>query len=130
MAVARLFGCLVSFGLKGTRFSSARWVTEYFLSRRLQMFGNVRQTGPIQGRVHEKREPQTTSDATSPDIRLKYLLDTNACIALINGKPSNVRSRFQKAINAGDIVYVSSIAAFEVWSRKEHSKGNKPRPTA
>jgi tRNA(fMet)-specific endonuclease VapC len=52
---------------------------------------------------------------------LRYLLDTNACIALIHGKPASVRSRFQKAINAGDIVHVSSIAAFELWYGAEKS---------
>jgi len=46
---------------------------------------------------------------------LNYLLDTNACIALINGRPASVRSRFQKAIAAGDKVFVSSIVAFELW---------------
>ena len=52
---------------------------------------------------------------------MRYLLDTNACIALINGKPANVRRRFQKAINAGDILHVSSIAAFELWYGAEKS---------
>jgi tRNA(fMet)-specific endonuclease VapC len=46
---------------------------------------------------------------------VNYLLDTNACIALINGKPASVRSRFQKAVSAGSQVFVSSVAAFELW---------------
>ena len=44
-----------------------------------------------------------------------YLLDTNACIALINGHPPSVRVRFQKATVAGERVLVSSIALFELW---------------
>ena len=44
-----------------------------------------------------------------------YLLDTNACIALINGKPASVRSRFQKALAADARVSVSSIVVFELW---------------
>ena len=44
-----------------------------------------------------------------------YLLDTNACIALINGKPASVRSRFQKALAADATVLVSSVVAFELW---------------
>jgi len=44
-----------------------------------------------------------------------YLLDTNACIALINGKPASVRSRFQKALAADARVLVSSVVAFELW---------------
>ena len=46
---------------------------------------------------------------------MTYLLDTNACIALINGKPASVRARFQKAIEAGTEMVVPSVAAFELW---------------
>jgi tRNA(fMet)-specific endonuclease VapC len=44
-----------------------------------------------------------------------YLLDTNACIALINGQPATVRTRLQKASAGGSHVLVSSIATFELW---------------
>jgi tRNA(fMet)-specific endonuclease VapC len=44
-----------------------------------------------------------------------YLLDANACIALINGKPASVRTRFQKATQAGAEMWVSSVVAFELW---------------
>jgi predicted nucleic acid-binding protein len=40
---------------------------------------------------------------------VNYLLDTNACIALINGKPISVRSRFRAAIAAGGKVFVPSL---------------------
>jgi tRNA(fMet)-specific endonuclease VapC len=46
---------------------------------------------------------------------VSYLLDTNACIALMNGAPAAVRSRFEKAIRGDFKVYVSSIVAFELW---------------
>ena len=46
---------------------------------------------------------------------MSYLLDTNACIALINGEPAAVRAQFQKATTAGSQVFVSSIAVFELW---------------
>jgi tRNA(fMet)-specific endonuclease VapC len=46
---------------------------------------------------------------------MDYLLDTNACIALINGQPATVRARMHKATAAGDHVLVSSVAAFELW---------------
>jgi tRNA(fMet)-specific endonuclease VapC len=46
---------------------------------------------------------------------MDYLLDTNACIALINGHPATVRARLQKVTAAGDHVLVSSIAVFELW---------------
>jgi tRNA(fMet)-specific endonuclease VapC len=44
-----------------------------------------------------------------------YLLDTNACIATINGKPPKVRARLQKEIAAGARILVSSITLFELW---------------
>jgi tRNA(fMet)-specific endonuclease VapC len=44
-----------------------------------------------------------------------YLLDTNACIALINGEPLAVRTHLQKAAAAGARVVVSSIALFQLW---------------
>ena len=46
---------------------------------------------------------------------MSYLLDTNACIALINGKSASVRTRFEKAIDAGAEVLVSAVASFELW---------------
>ena len=59
---------------------------------------------------------------------MNYLLDTNACIALINGKPPSVRAKFQKATDAGAQVFVSSVTLFELWygvaksSRREFNK--------
>jgi len=46
---------------------------------------------------------------------VKYLLDANACIALINGKAPSVRTRFQKALAEDAKVWVSSVVAFELW---------------
>ena len=46
---------------------------------------------------------------------MNYLLDTNACIALINGKPPAVRGKFKKATDGGGQVFVSSIALSELW---------------
>jgi tRNA(fMet)-specific endonuclease VapC len=44
-----------------------------------------------------------------------YLLDTNACIALINNKSPSVRTRLQKALAQDTKVLTSSIVAFELW---------------
>jgi tRNA(fMet)-specific endonuclease VapC len=44
-----------------------------------------------------------------------YLLDTNVCIALINGKEANVRRRLQRAVAHDRVILVSSIVAFELW---------------
>ena len=46
---------------------------------------------------------------------MDYLLDTNACIALINGQPTTVRTRLQKTTATGAQAFVSSVAAFELW---------------
>lgn len=44
-----------------------------------------------------------------------YLLDTNACIALINGTAVNVRRRFQRAVARDSMILLSSVVAFELW---------------
>jgi tRNA(fMet)-specific endonuclease VapC len=46
---------------------------------------------------------------------VKYLLDTNACIALINGEPKRVRDRLDATLQAGATVNISSIVLFELW---------------
>jgi tRNA(fMet)-specific endonuclease VapC len=45
---------------------------------------------------------------------LRYLLDTNVCIALINGKPASVRAQFEKGLRSGSAAFVSSIVVFEL----------------
>ena len=44
-----------------------------------------------------------------------YLLDTNACIALINGTEINVRRRFKRAMGRESVILLSSIVASELW---------------
>jgi tRNA(fMet)-specific endonuclease VapC len=44
-----------------------------------------------------------------------YLLDTSACIALINGTEINVRRRFKRAVARESVILLSSIVAFELW---------------
>jgi tRNA(fMet)-specific endonuclease VapC len=44
-----------------------------------------------------------------------YLLDTNACIALINGAEINVRRRFKRAVARESVILLSSIVSFELW---------------
>lgn len=46
---------------------------------------------------------------------MNYLLDTNACIALINGSPPPVRQRLEQALKDGASVAVSAVVAFELW---------------
>jgi tRNA(fMet)-specific endonuclease VapC len=46
---------------------------------------------------------------------VNYLLDTNACIALINGAPASVRRRFVKAVEAGAQVLIPAVVVFELW---------------
>jgi tRNA(fMet)-specific endonuclease VapC len=61
---------------------------------------------------------------------LKYLLDTNACIALINGKPASVRTRFEKGLSAGSLAFVSSVVLLELWygiAKSTHAENNTQR---
>ena len=46
---------------------------------------------------------------------MDYLLDTNACIALINERPPTVRTRLHKVSTTGSHILVSSITVFELW---------------
>jgi tRNA(fMet)-specific endonuclease VapC len=46
---------------------------------------------------------------------VNYLLDTNACIALVNGSPASVRPRLERALKDGARVAISAVVAFELW---------------
>jgi len=46
---------------------------------------------------------------------VSYLLDTNACIALINGSPASVRHHFQKATAGGAQICIPAVVTFELW---------------
>ena len=46
---------------------------------------------------------------------MRYLLDTNVCVGLINQKPAELRVRFDRARAAGGEMLVSAVAAFELW---------------
>lgn len=46
---------------------------------------------------------------------MRYLLDTNVCIALINGKSPQIERRAVAELTAGATLFVSSVAAFELW---------------
>ena len=50
-------------------------------------------------------------------VRVNYLLDTNAVIALIKNQPSIVRTRLRRAAAHGAEIAVSSIVLYEalVW---------------
>ncbi len=52
---------------------------------------------------------------------MTYLLDTNTCIAVINGKPASVRARLDKALDDGARVLVPTVVAFELWYGVEKS---------
>ena len=59
-----------------------------------------------------------------------YLLDTNACIALINGTPKEVRRRFQRAVAKNSVILLSSVVAFELWygvAKSQRKESNTQR---
>lgn len=61
---------------------------------------------------------------------IEYCLDTNACIALINGASVPVRSRFKEAIAGGSVICVSSVVLHELWygvSKSSRRESNTER---
>jgi len=59
-----------------------------------------------------------------------YLLDTNACIALINGRKVAVRRRFRRAVARQSPMLLSSVVAFELWygvSKSQRRESNTQR---
>jgi len=61
---------------------------------------------------------------------VKYLLDTNACIALMNRKPTALRARLDRALARDAELYVSAVAAFELWygvAKSAHQEANARR---
>ena len=46
---------------------------------------------------------------------MAYLLDTNVCIALINGSSPPVRARFAKAVESREPVWIPSVCVYELW---------------
>ena len=46
---------------------------------------------------------------------MSYLLDTNVCIALINGTSPRVRARSARAVHRKEALTTSSIVAHELW---------------
>ena len=61
---------------------------------------------------------------------MTYLLDTNACIALINGAPRDLRRRFQRALRKEASMLLSSVVTFELWysvAKSQHKEANTRR---
>lgn len=58
---------------------------------------------------------------------IEYALDTNACIALINGTSVTVRSRLKRALAEGGVVCVSTVVLHQLWygvsksARRDHN---------
>jgi tRNA(fMet)-specific endonuclease VapC len=46
---------------------------------------------------------------------LRYLLDTNVCIAILNGKSPQIEARLVKELKADSQMSISSVSAFELW---------------
>lgn len=61
---------------------------------------------------------------------MTYLLDTNACIAAINGRPPAVRDRLRAASLGGETIAVSTVSLFELWygvAKSERRESNSER---
>jgi tRNA(fMet)-specific endonuclease VapC len=59
---------------------------------------------------------------------MNYLLDTNACIAVINGRPASVRERLDRALHGESRIWVPSIVVFELWYGAD--KSSQPEANA
>ena len=46
---------------------------------------------------------------------IEYSLDTNACIALLNGSSSTLRTMVTEALGEGSVLCVSSVVLHELW---------------
>lgn len=46
---------------------------------------------------------------------MNYMLDTNACVAILRGKPDSVRIHAEKAVRNGAQLLISSVALHELW---------------
>jgi tRNA(fMet)-specific endonuclease VapC len=55
---------------------------------------------------------------------MKYMLDTNICIYIINNKPKTVLDRFL-ALDSSDTVYISAISVAELFYGLEKSSSPK-----
>lgn len=61
---------------------------------------------------------------------MSYLLDTNAAVALIKGRPTTVRSRYRQEQASGTYLAVSSIVLYELWygvAKSDRIKENTER---
>jgi len=53
---------------------------------------------------------------------MNYLLDTNACIALMASVTNEVQTRFARTFHKGGSFFTSSVVAFELWYGVSKSK--------
>jgi tRNA(fMet)-specific endonuclease VapC len=49
------------------------------------------------------------------DSRMRYLLGTNACVAVLRARPTTVAMRLQRAASRGDDILLSCIVLHELW---------------
>ena len=61
---------------------------------------------------------------------MSYLLDSNACNAIINDRPKTVRARLHEVVRRRQRVGLSSIALFELWSGVGKSARREAMPSA
>lgn len=57
---------------------------------------------------------------------MAYLLDTNVCIALINGTSEAARKRFTRAAAAREQLWVPAVSLFELWYAVAKSVQTEP----
>jgi tRNA(fMet)-specific endonuclease VapC len=66
-------------------------------------------------REHFPARAETAETAHPQVFRLRYLLDTNVCIAVLNQKSPQIEARVVKELREKSELSVSSVSAFELW---------------
>ena len=64
---------------------------------------------------------------------IEYCLDTNVCIAIINGTSASVRSRLKHVLAEGSVVCVPTVVLHELWygvAKSAHREMNTQRVQA
>jgi len=64
---------------------------------------------------HAERSEPAARTRRRGDLRVNYLLDTNAVVARLRNKPTKVRDRYRKAEASADYLALSSVVLFELW---------------
>src|SRR5271157_943526 len=76
------------------------------------------------------RGPRAAASARAGSVRMRRLLDTNTCIALLRDGSARVAREFERATAADGVIAISSLVVCELWygvyksSRRQDNAAN------